>query len=636
MLTPKRSDENPILSPLRKNLWESEGAFNGCPVKDKNKIHFLYRAQSYPHFHFIATDISLASIGYANSQDGIHFKNRRRLIKPEKDWEKFGCEDPRVTKINDKFYIFYTALSEYPPNPEGIKIGAAITKDFKKIDEKHLVTHFNSKAMALFPQKINNKLTAILTANTDKPPSKIAIIQFNNESDIWSSPYWESWYNKIDNFTIPLQRSSDDHVEVGAPPLKTKYGWLVIYSHIENYFSSSRRFGIEAALLDLNNPYKIIGRTKDSILSPEEEYELYGKVPNIVFPSGAFIEKNKVYLYYGAADTRCCLATFDLKDLIKEIISPPKPTIVFERFEQNPIISPNPNHNWESKATFNPAAIYEDNKVHIIYRAMSADNTSVFGYASSLDGLHIDERLPEPIYVPRENFEKKAVPGNSGCEDPRITKINDRFYMCYTAFNAKDPHAVAMTSISVEDFLKKRWVWEKPIIISSPGVADKNACIFPEKVGGNYIIFHRVKHCINLSYVKNLDFLKNKTLEEHRWVCPREDMWDSLKIGIVAPPIKTDKGWLLLYHGLSAKDGKYRVGAMLLKLKDPEKIIARTNTPIFEPETEYEKQGEISNVVFPCGNVVIGNQIFIYYGGADKVVAVASMEIEKLLSVLIP
>ena len=108
-------------------------------------------------------------------------------------------------------------------------------------------------------------------------------------------------------------------------------------------------------------------------------------------------------------------------------------------------------------------------------------------------------------------------------------------------------------------------------------------------------------------------------------------MWDSLKVGISAPPIKVDKGWILLYHGVSDEDHNYRVGAVLLDSKDPTKIISRTDEPIFEPETAYEKVGQVANVVFPCGAVKIKDKIFVYYGGGDSITGVATVEVEKLL-----
>src|SRR3989338_11065854 len=309
----KRSDENPILVPDSKNAWEAEAVFNGCPAKVGKNFHLLYRAQSCPVL-VSGNTLSLSSIGYALSKDGVHFKNRKQFIKPEQGWEKFGCEDPRVTKFNGKYYIFYTALSEYPFRAEGIRVGLAVTKDFKKIEAKHQVTSFNSKAMALFPERINGKIAAILTANTDNPPVKIALAFFDKEEDIWSPSFWKEWYKNIDSQSLNLARSARDHAEIGAPPVKTKYGWLLVYSYIRNYFSPPAVFGVEAALLDIANPLKILGRIETPLLVPEEEYEKYGRVPNIVFPSGALINGKKLFLYYGAADTVVRLTTLNLKN----------------------------------------------------------------------------------------------------------------------------------------------------------------------------------------------------------------------------------------------------------------------------------------------------------------------------------
>jgi predicted GH43/DUF377 family glycosyl hydrolase len=310
--------------------------------------------------------------------------------------------------------------------------------------------------------------------------------------------------------------------------------------------------------------------------------------------------------------------------------------VKLKRFEENPIIQPIPQHAWESKATFNPAAIYEDGKVHIVYRAMGEDSTSVLGYASSKDGLHIDERLPEPIYVPRENFEKKLQPGNSGCEDPRITKIEDRFYMCYTAFDGKNPTRVALTSIKVKDFLNKRWNWEKPVLISPPGINDKNACIFSEKIDEKYVIFHRFEPSIWIDFIDDLYNLgKNeKWIKGNECFGPRQDKWDSRKIGIAAPPIKTDDGLLLIYHAINETDNKYRLGAMLLNSKNPTQAIARSNYPILEPEEWYENEGLRPGTVFACGAVVIEEELFVYYGAADKYVGVATINLNKLLEEL--
>ncbi|MGP3667308.1 MAG: hypothetical protein ACKD6N_00365 [Candidatus Bathyarchaeota archaeon] len=637
----KRYERNPILKPKSIHSWEAQAVFNGCPVKVDGKIRLVYRAISLPHYKREADKVlAISNIGItAPSKNGVDFHDRRILIAPEEPWEKFGCEDPRITKLDGKYFIFYTALSTYPPSHEGIRVGLAISDDLETIRERHLVTPFNAKAMTLFPERIDGKIWAILSVHTDIPPTSICITSFDNEEEIWDEIYWKKFHENFDKYCLPLRRSPLDHFEVGAPPLKTKYGWLLLYSYIQGYFTPNRLFTVEAALLDLNNPLKLIARTRWPLMTPEEYYERVGLVPNAIFPSGALLRGNQIYLYYGAADTVCCLAYIHLPSLIKKLLwkaEPPK----FIRATRNPIITPRGNHSWEAKATFNPAAIYLGGKVHIVYRAMSQDNTSVLGYAYSKDGINIDYRSPEPIYVPRESFEQKLVPGgNSGCEDPRLTVIGDRIYMCYTAFNGKDPPRVALTWIKVDDFLQQKWNWAKPVLISAPYMDDKDAYIFPEKVKDpgtgeeKYLIVHRYSNDIDSALVSSLDFDGKTWLDEYRWIYPRKGWWDSVKVGAASPPIKTDEGWILLYHGVS-EDRVYRVGAVLLDPKNPLKIIARTDEPIFEPETDYEKVGQVNNVVFPCGTVVIGDEIFMYYGGADQVVGVATIKVKKLLRYL--
>src|SRR3989344_4887480 len=128
MFIVKRSKHNPILSPIKEHAFENFSTFNGNPVEVGKKIHLLYRAQSLPE-SFENNSLSLSVIGRAVSDDGINFKNREEFIKPEHVWERFGLEDPRVTKVGGKYYIFYTALSVYPFSGDGIKVGVAISSD---------------------------------------------------------------------------------------------------------------------------------------------------------------------------------------------------------------------------------------------------------------------------------------------------------------------------------------------------------------------------------------------------------------------------------------------------------------------------------------------------------------------------
>jgi predicted GH43/DUF377 family glycosyl hydrolase len=580
----------------------------------------------------------LSTIGYALSTDGIHFKNRRQFIKPEYDWEKFGCEDPRITRIHGKFYIFYTVLSSFPFCAPCIKVGCAITRDFKKIDEKHLVTPFNSKAMSLFPEKVAGRYAVVLSVNTDLPPTRIAVAYFDREEQMWSPTYWEGWYSLLNDNIIALERSPKDHIEAGAPPIKTKYGWLLIYSYIQNYFAPPAVFGIEAALLDINNPQRIIARTDKPLLVPQEEYEKYGKVPNIVFPTGAMVKDGSLHIYYGAADTTCAVATCKLDLLLDDMLETKIKQIRLNRYPGNPVIKPDPKLAWQSRAVFNPTALYEYGRVHLAYRAMSEDNTSVIGFASSGDGYNFDDRPTEPIYTPREDFEAKLVPGgNSGCEDPRLTRIGDTIYMLYTAFNGRNEPRVALTYIKVDDFIARCWNWSRPVLISPPNVPDKDAALFPKKIKGKYAILHRLGASIWLDYADDLEFEGNRWLKGTVIMSPKDELPDTEKIGISGPPIETKEGWLLLYHCVSRKTQPmtYYVAAALLDLKDPSKVLARRKVPILQPEMPYELNGQVNNVVFPCGAVVIGEDLFVYYGGADSVIGVATMKLAELLNSLI-
>ncbi len=638
MIRLTRHQNNPILLPSLTNDWEKGGAFNGSVVKKDNTYYMAYRAMT-PRGFYMDANIQLSTIGITKSIDGINFTDNYQLITPTEDWERYGCEDPRITYIDGKFYIFYTALGGYPFGADNIKVAVAISKDLKTIDEKHLVTPFNAKAMGLFPEKINGKYTVFLSANTDTPPAKVAIRSIDKIEDLWDHDKWNEWYEKLDDHTLPLLRHTRDQVEAGAVPVKTDKGWIFIYSLIRNYFSDDKLFAIEAALLDLNDPLIVQERTTNALLIPEEEYELFGNIPDVVFPTGAQIIGDDFYVYYGAADTSMGVASCKFEELInvlkghhKEV--PDNPHIRFQRYEKNPILEPVIEREWEEMAVFNPAAVYEDGKVHILYRAMSNDGLSTVGYAVSSDGVTIDERLPYPIYVPREPFELKRQDGNYGCEDPRLVKLGDRFYITYTAYDGGvNPPRVGFSSISVDDFLNRKWEWEKPILISPPGVDDKDACIFPKKINDKYVFLHRINEDIWIDSVDDLKFENNRFLDGQILMHARVDQWDHKKIGIAGPPIETEKGWLLLYHGITP-DKYYKVGACLLDLNNPDTVTSRLSYPIFEPEEKYELEGIVNNVVFPCGNVVIGEDLYIYYGGADLVLGVAKMNLNMLLDEL--
>jgi len=629
--------ENPIISPNRNHHWEEFATFNLSPIKKGRMIYGLYRAISADDKTRRQERVSVVAI--SKSKDGKSFFDRKVFLEPKEEWDSCGCEDPRVTFFEGKYYIFYTALSGFPFDAGNIKVGLAISKDLKSINSRHLITPFNAKAMTLFPKRINGKIVVVFTINSDLPPSRIVTAYLDRIEQLWDQNFWFKW-EKEQKETLVLNRDEYDHVEIGANPIETKNGWLLVYSHIQNYLAHPERpnkvYGIEAVLLDKKNLSKIVGRTRGPIITPEESYEQGGYVSDTIFPSGAIVDKNNLKIYYGAADTTVCVATVNLNDFVSSIHEKTFEDRRFKRYKYNPILIPSKKNTWESKAVFNPAVIYIKNKFYVLYRAMSDDNTSVIGLFSSKDGFKIDEKLDYPVYVPREDFEiKKIENGNSGCEDPRITKIKDTLYMCYTAYNGIEHPRIAVSTIKEKDFLMKKWNWSKPVVISPGGFDDKDAFLFPEKFKKGYFIIHRIDGEICGDYLKSLTFEKEKIDQSIFILGPRPYSWDSLKVGVSTTAIKTKLGWVVLYHGVSTDNSVYRIGAVLLDLKDPSIVLARSTDDLFEPEEDYEKFGVVNNVVFPCGIVVRGETVFIYYGGADEVLGVATMKLSVILRSLV-
>jgi len=227
-----RHPDNPILRPNPTHPWENYAVFNGCPIKVGDKYHLLYRAMG-DEVTIDDKRLRLSVIGLADSDDGVTFTNRREFIRPQEAWEKFGCEDPRVTFIDGNFYIFYTALADWPPTSANVRCAVAISPDLNTISQRQLVTPFNTKAIALFPEKIGGKYTLILTVDPDTQQSLIGIAAFDRLEDLGNPDFWLRWHENRDKYTLPLKRMYHDQVEVGAPPLKLGADWLLIYSYIK-------------------------------------------------------------------------------------------------------------------------------------------------------------------------------------------------------------------------------------------------------------------------------------------------------------------------------------------------------------------------------------------------------------------
>ena len=628
----RRESHNPILSPRREHPWEALATFNPSVVREADGWRMYYRALSNPAA-LVSPYAGQSTIGEAFSEDGIHFNPRRQVLMPQEAWEAFGCEDPRATLFENVLYLSYTALGGYPFSKDNIKVGLAVARDGENFTERHLVTPFNAKAFALFPERIGGKVVAMLAVHTDDPPAEVCLVYADEVEDFWSPAFWATWYKDWKSHKIVLKRTEADHVEVGSVPVLTQHGWLIFYSYIENYFNSGARvFSVEAAILDRNDPSKLISRT-ESIMVPEEIYEEYGLVPNIVFPTSATIgDSGKLDIWYGAADTVCAKASVDLHDLMRAL-DPEKPARTFRRAPENPILLAR-GDGFEGHNVFNPAAIDINGSIYILYRAMDTKNTSTIGLAISRDGVSIDERLPKPVYTPRADFEmKRGDPtGNSGCEDPRVVRIGDTLYLTYTAYDGVHVPAGAVSTISVDDFLARRFdKWSTPFLLTPDGVDDKDLALLPEKIDGNFLLYHRISNQICADLLP--DLASGKRVSRCIDVMgPRRGMWDSEKVGSAAPPIKVGNNWLMIYHGVS-RHAEYRLGLVLLDSSGIS-ILARTADPVFEPIEAYEKTGEIANVVFSCGAIVRGDTLFLYYGAADAVVGVATASLAHILDAL--
>ena len=634
MFNVKQNDHNPILHPLKNHKWENVSACNGCPIARGQELFMVYRAISNPDI-IMAPNLYQSIIGVAKASNNgkYDFTDRQPLIRPEAEWEKYGCEDPRIVEIDGRYLIFYTALSSANLGPDSIKVAVAVTRDLKTIEERHLVTPFNAKAMALWPEKINGKYYALVTVNTDAPPARIGLASFDKIEDLWDHDRWAKWYDELDQHELVLRRSEADLTEVGAPPVKTKDGWLVIYSHIQNYYTGAARvFGVEAALLDLKDPRQIIGRTRWPVIIPDQVYAKFGFVSDVSFPTGAVVKKNQLEIFYGAADTTTCVASLPLDGLLKEL-SESKRTKVFERWSGNPILTPIAKSSWENKNVFNPTALDLEGTVRILYRAQNDSRASVIGYAESLDGVNISYRHDQPVYGPRADFESKPAGSQNpyGCEDPRLVLIGQKIFMCYTAYNGFDSPRIAISHISKKDLAARRFIWSEPVIITPKSTDDKDGILLPKKFSRGYLVIHRVNHHITGDYVDDLLFTPSEVDTSFEILEPRRGMWDGKRVGLAGTPHLLKAGWLMFYHGIDEQD-TYRVGAALLDKDDPTEILARSAAPLFEPLMPYEKEGEVPNVVFPCGSIIRGDKLYLYYGGADRVVGVATASLKEILA----
>ena len=304
-------------------------------------------------------------------------------------------------------------------------------------------------------------------------------------------------------------------------------------------------------------------------------------------------------------------------------------TVKLVRSSKNPIIKPKPERAWECGATFNPGAVKSGEITHILYRAVNERSISSLGYATTTDGETILNRSVEPVLAPSDPWEEL------GCEDPRITAIDGTFYVFYTAYSRHGPRIAAASTTDFRNYTRYGVV--------GPDYDDKDSALFPERIDRKFAAVHRIEPNIEITFFENIQridrvsqnpYSKNylKHIQANVIMKP-ERKWEEKKVGIGPPPIRSEAGWLIIYHGVDSNT-VYRAGAALLDLENPRQVIARTPEPILEPEEDYERVGVVPNVVFPTGAVVIKNDLKVFYGAADKVCCVASVPMKLLLESL--
>lgn len=331
---------------------------------------------------------------------------------------------------------------------------------------------------------------------------------------------------------------------------------------------------------------------------------------------------------------------------------PVKKAFHLERYHNNPVLSPQSHQEWEACGVFNPAAYLDSNNmVHLLYRAIGTDGVSRLGYAKSSDGVSIDERSTYPVFFieqPRAigmpmRYDPIMYPSGGswgGCEDPRLVRVDDRIYLSFNAFDGWDFIRIGLTSIKESDFIAGRWNWKKPVLISPNGQIHKNWLIFPEKINGKFAIIHSISPEVLVDYRDSLEAIGTTEPAIESPVGPRtakrEDSWDWMLRGAGCPPIKTDKGWLVLYHAVEKHEThKYKIGVLLLDLIDPTKIIARSPGPLLTPDCWYENDGK-PGIVYVCGAIIRDDMLMLYYGGGDMHTCVAQAPLKELLTWLIP
>jgi predicted GH43/DUF377 family glycosyl hydrolase len=316
------------------------------------------------------------------------------------------------------------------------------------------------------------------------------------------------------------------------------------------------------------------------------------------------------------------------------------------------------NLDFENESVLNPAVAQLGNTLHLFYRAVRFKNYSSIGYCELEGPLRVVGRLDKPLLSPAFDYE------SHGMEDPRIVKIDEVYYLSYVAFDGVNALGAVATSTDLQHFERQGIIApkikygdfdrltknnpalnEKYLRINAGAdfLADKDLVFFPRRINGKLTFLHRIKPDIQIVMVGDLKDLTTEFWQDYFLNLGQNILLDPKYpheieyVGSGCPPIETEQGWLLLYHGVKKSEKRYEYAccAALLDIDDPRKEIGRLPYPLFKPELDYELKGDVDDVVFPTGTALFGDTLYIYYGAADELIACASVSLKDLVNELL-
>ena len=551
----------PILTPSPDIAWASGAIFNpGAILDDTGTLRLLARGvpkgytpvaldlndPTEPAFGY---DHYISHLGLATRQpDGTFVLDAEPFISPSTEVDRFGVEDARITKLGDRYWMTYTVLSEPAHLADaGVGLGLASTTDWTSAEvHGRIGPPVRDKDAALFPRLVGGRIALFHRIVPD-----MQVAYFADEEQLMSpgAAYWEDHLRHLDDFVVmrPEQAWEGKKVGIGPPPIETPEGWLIVYHAAD--LDHVYRAGL--ALLDLDDPRKVIARTTHPVMEPMHAYEIAGDVPNVVFPQGAIVEDGMLRLYYGAGDTAIGEASASMADVMALLdeerrgphASPPRvdmqnhverprvlaeasPVPVQRLHGGQPILEPIAAHDWESRVVLNPAAVLVDDGAELedlmetwdlsaserdvlrvaggacvmLYRAQGsaferstptgeAHFASSLGLAVFTPTLTLVRRWEEPMLTPDAAFH------DLGVEDARCTKVGDTYYLHYTGYTTsgvEDPDLhgrVQLCLATTKNFVD--WTLHGPVEGDVNRYNDKNGALFPEPAGGSWWMWHR-------------------------------------------------------------------------------------------------------------------------------------------------